>query len=161
MLGNAGTDAMAVVVKRAVIDYGTAVQWHSIKPTVYVDEPGLGGGAIDLLRAKGYPAEAFNGASKAFDDRFLNARAETHWALRSLLENGLVAIPRDDALEEELLALEWQITPAGKIQILAKDTIRATLGRSPDRADAVVIGLAYSMGGISQPAVSFSYYSPY
>jgi len=71
----------------------------------------------------------------------------THWALRSLLENGLVAIPRDDALEEELLALEWQITPAGKIQILAKDTIRATLGRSPDRPDAVVIGLAYSMGG--------------
>ena len=81
--------------------------------------------------------------------------------MRSLLENGLVAIPRDDALEEELLALEWQITPAGKIQILATDTIRATLGRSPDRADAVVIGLAYSMGAIRQPAVSCLYYNPY
>lgn len=139
-----------------VMDYGATLQRYSVKPTVYVDEPGLGGGAIDYFKSKGYPAEAFNGAAKPFDDRFLNARAETHWALRTLLENGLVALPRDQALEEELLAIEWTTNIASnKIQILAKDTIPASLGRSPDRADAVVIGLAYSTNAIRKPAVSF------
>ena len=38
---------------------------------------------------------------------------------------------------DELLALRWRPTPEGRIRIEAKEELRARLGRSPDRADAV------------------------
>jgi hypothetical protein len=66
-----------------------------------------------------------------------------------LLENGKVAIARDAKLEEEALAVEWQIEPKGRIQILSKDTMKTTLGRSPDRLDAVVAGLGYWTGRVT------------
>ena len=89
----------------------------------------------------------FNGASKAGDEtRFANARAHSHWILRTLLEEGKIALPPDSFLEEEALVVEWALNQAGKIQILSKDLIRGQLGRSPDRLDAVVIGLAHSRG---------------
>ena len=120
------------------------------RPTVYVDEPGLGGGAIDILKAKGYPARAFNGANKPMSDysgRFLNMRAQSHWAFRTALEKNLIALPREELLLEEALSVEWQINSAGRIQILGKELLRKELGRSPDRLDAVVIGLFQTVGG--------------
>ena len=136
---------------------------RSARPRIVVDEPGMGGGAIDILRAKGWPVTAFNGAAKARDARrFLNQRAESHWKLRELLENNRVALPRDSALEEEGLAVEWQLTVAsGTVQMLSKDTMRATLGRSPDRLDAVVMGLGYAMGVLSPPTITISSWSPW
>ena len=77
-------------------------------------------------------------------------------AFRTVLERGTVALPTDRELTEEALAIEWSVNPArGAIQILGKDLLRKALGRSPDRLDAVVIGLAASMGGIRQPTVRF------
>lgn len=129
------------------------------RPRLVVDEPGLGGGLIDVLRKKGMNVTAFNGANRATDPRrFLNSRAESHWRIRELLENNLVAIPRDAMMEEEALSVEWQLAQSGgTVQILSKDTIRATLGRSPDRLDAVVIGLGHSIGRLGHTA-SFSTY---
>lgn len=124
-------------------------------PTIIVDEPGMGGGVIDVLRkmkpnwyGDSYKVIAFNGAHAAFKpDRFLNCRAETHWVLREQLERGKIALPRDASLEQEALAIEWQLNPAGgKVQILSKDRIRETLKRSPDRLDAVVMGLSRTVG---------------
>jgi hypothetical protein len=117
------------------------------RPTLVIDEPGLGGGCIDVIREKGWAVTAFNGASSSPDDtRFLNLRAQSHWRLRELLEQNIAALPRDEELLEELLAIEWQLSKTGKIQILSKDDIRSTLGRSPDKADAVVMGLWTTMG---------------
>ena len=53
------------------------------------------------------------------------------------------------------MSVEWTIAPNGAIQILSKDLIRQDLGRSPDRLDAVVIGLCASLRGIGQPTISF------
>ncbi len=52
--------------------------------------------------------------------------------------------------------MEWQIAQNGTIQILGKDLLRKALGRSPDRLDAVVIGLTASLGGLRRPQIRFS-----
>lgn len=118
------------------------------RPKIMVDEPGLGGGVIDVLRSKGWRTLAFNGAAAAPDSRrFLNMRAASHWQFRELLENQQVILPRDSALEEEALAVEWQLTTSGHIQVVAKDLVRKAIGRSPDRLDAVVMGLTETMPG--------------
>ncbi len=85
----------------------------------------------------------FNSSTSASDSqRFLNARAEAHWTLRTLLEDGLIALPDDDYLREELAQVRWLLTPSGHIKIEAKDDLKARIGRSPDRLDAVAMCFA-------------------
>ncbi len=85
----------------------------------------------------------FNSSESATDSkRFLNARAEAHWTLRKLLEDGLIALPDDDHLREELTQVRWLLTPSGHIKIEPKDDLKARIGRSPDRLDAVAMVFA-------------------
>lgn len=76
-----------------------------------------------------------------------------------MLERGEVDLPRDSELMEDALALEWQLSPSGAIQILGKDVVRKTLGRSPDRLDAVVMALWLSMRPERRPMPSYSFFS--
>ena len=111
--------------------------------TVVVDEIGLGAAVVDRLRELGYRVREFNGGSSPSSfsvmDKYLNLRAEAYWTLRTLLESGRIAIPRDETLWDELTSLHWKPTSNGKIQIEPKDGFRQRIGRSPDRADAVVM----------------------
>lgn len=143
-----------------VLDYAREVQQGDVwgrRPSLVVDEPGLGGGLIDTLRERGWEVTAFNGSARARDPRrFLNKRAEAFWHLRRCLEAGTVALPRDERLFEEALGVEWTISGGGQIQIAGKDLMRKDLGRSPDRLDAVTIALAASSGAFPRSRISFS-----
>lgn len=81
---------------------------------------------------------------------FKNRRAEVWWTFREALDpNGgaYIALPPDPDLVAELVAPRWMLTAQG-IQIESKDDIRERLGRSTDRADAVV--MAWSHGTLRQ-----------
>jgi hypothetical protein len=119
---------------------------------VTVDAIGLGSGVIDRLREQDVDVREFWASGKAEDpQRFLNARAEAWWNLRTLLERAQVAIPFNQLLHEELAHTSWKLTSAGKILIGPKQDLRLLLNRSPDRADSVVMALysgsAISIGG--------------
>lgn len=135
-----------------------------ILPECFVtDRPGLcpaavAGGVTDSLRSRGYRVVAFNGGGAA-SQRFLNLRAACHWRFRELLERGEVDLPRDSQLMEEALALEWQLAPSGGIQILSKDSLRKSLGRSPDNLDSVVMAVWLSMRPERRTMPSYSYFS--
>ena len=73
---------------------------------------------------------------------FANLRAESHWHLRTLLEQGQIALPHDEELFDELAAIRWRATSNGKIQVEPKEDLKNRLGRSPDRADAVVLAFS-------------------
>ncbi len=90
-----------------------------------------------------YRTYGYNGGTSPSDGgRYLNARAEAYWRLREKLEAGEIALPPDEKLMDELLATRWRPTPEGKVRIEAKDDLKARLGRSPDKADAVVMAVA-------------------
>jgi hypothetical protein len=80
--------------------------------------------------------------------RFVNLRAASCWHLREQLdpESGKnLALPPDPELKAELAAFRWKMMPGSKVQVLAKDEIKQLLGRSPDKADAVIMA-AYARG---------------
>lgn len=54
----------------------------------------------------------------------------------------MVSLPEDRALIEELSAREFNVTEGNKIKVEPKKIYKARLGRSPDRADAVVLCFA-------------------
>lgn len=115
---------------------------------VHLDVIGVGASAYDHLEAfVGARAVAVNVAlpSSAKDLSgklgFVNLRAELWWRFREILapENpARVALPPDARLQADLCAPHYKVTARG-IQIEEKPQIVARLGRSPDRAEAVVL----------------------
>lgn len=121
-----------------------------------VDVIGVGAGVGDILAAPldghGYERSVtrYNASRRSTRrDRsgelgFLNQRAALWWHMRESLDPAfgpVLAIPPDDDLLAELVAPLWD-ERNGKIVVEPKDDIRERLGRSTDRADAVLQTLA-------------------
>jgi hypothetical protein len=118
---------------------------------VYYDSCGLGMFYADPLRAQGYRCEGINVASAAREDKkYSNLKAERFWALRMLFERDAISGLDDDTLTE-LAAVQWLVNAKGLIEIESKESVRASLGHSPDRCEALMIALG---GG---PPVSYEY----
>lgn len=80
--------------------------------------------------------------------RFINLRAAACWSFRESLdpEGGKnIALPPDPELKAELAAFRWEMRPGSKVFVKSKAEIKAELGRSPDKADAVIMA-AYARG---------------
>jgi len=136
---------------------------HSI-----VDVIGVGGGVVDRLRQLGLSVEAFNASKKTNmrdmtgEFKFNNTRSASWWHLRELLDpsqNSTLMLPPDEELKAELLAPRWRVAAGAVIGIEAKDAIKKRLGRSPDRADAVVMAFWASSAGmiIEERELVYSY----
>lgn len=92
--------------------------------------------------AKALPASAKAPDGSLMDwlpdaNRFKNLRAQMYWQLREDLRLGVIGLPRDPELWRELTVVQFT-DEQGVVAIESKDDIRKRLGRSPDRADAVV-----------------------
>ena len=75
-------------------------------------------------------------------DLFQNLRAELAWQFREALERSEIGLPEDDRLVAELSALRYDYDTYGRIRLEQKDEMRRRIGRSPDRADAAILGLS-------------------
>lgn len=114
---------------------------------VLVDQGGVVGFA-DQLKALARKAKAswldivpiYFGGAPTDAKTFMNMRAELYWRAREVLSNEDVSIPSDTKLITELLEHRY-FYANGRIQIESKESVRSRLGRSPDRADAMVLAL--------------------
>lgn len=112
---------------------------------INVDDIGVGGGVTDILYEQEYAVNGINVAESSDEDvgevldiEFVNKRAFYYWKLRVAFCEDKIAID-DEELAEELLSIETKITSKGKIGIIEKDKIKAKLGRSPDKAEALMM----------------------
>ncbi len=138
------------------VDVGTEIKVDGIDPRrVAIDSIGVGAGTVGRLREMGYPIRALNAGSRAVGsadrearartgkgawgaEEFANLRAAMWWRFRRDLERGHIALCDDHELFDDLTTPTW-FTRGGKIFVEPKEEIRKRLGRSPDRADAVVM----------------------
>lgn len=70
-----------------------------------------------------------------------NKRAELYWLMRESLDPDYgdnLALPPDRELLTELCAAKWKLSPRG-ILVEPNEDIQERIGRSPDKADAVVM----------------------
>lgn len=118
----------------------TAHKYNKVKADgAIIDTIGVGAGVFDNMLNQGFYCVDGNFGFMADDkDRFSNKRAECYFRLKDALDRGL-ALPKDDGLMEELLAISYFYRETGKVQIQAKDNIKKELGRSPDKADALAL----------------------
>lgn len=113
---------------------------------------GFGGPTLVLFKEQKIEVLSFNGANASSATtrdgklRFINKRAEAWWRMREELDpsqegGSPIALPPDPQLRADLAAPTWELTTRG-IKIESKEDIKARIGRSPDRGDAVVMALA-------------------
>lgn len=115
-----------------------------------VDGIGVGSGVVAKLRRDNQDTYAFIAAANSGRKdttgkmTFVNDRAAAWWNLRELLNparqgGATIAFPRDDKLLAELTCPRYDTQPGTpKYKIEKKDDIRTRLGRSTDRADALI-----------------------
>lgn len=124
------------------------LEGHKAAP-IGVDAIGVGAGLYHRLRNLALKVAAIKGSQGTdIKDRtghltFLNLRAAMWWMMRDALDpdgKTLLALPPDDReLAAELAAPKWNTTAIGRIQIEAKESVRDRLGRSPDKAEALLM----------------------
>ena len=121
---------------------------------------GYGGDTITQLNQAGISVKGFNGANSAatFTTRdgmhaFKNMRAYAYWSFREALDPDFgseIALPPDHELMAQLAAATYEITPGG-IKIESKEDIKARLGVSPDKADAIINAYIAPYRGLKKP----------
>lgn len=108
------------------------------KPIIRVDSAGVGAGVFDRLCEYDDIETVGLMSSERSDDpsEYSNLRAQLAFGVREWLESG-GTIPEDAALREDLLALRYKFDRTNRLLIESKDEIKARIGRSPDRGDAL------------------------
>jgi hypothetical protein len=127
---------------------------------IFVDTIGYGASVYDQLQLMGYReamavnnSEGVGGTDLSGMYRFKNVRAASYWALREALDPNsgeAIALPDDRDLRVELTAPRYK-TGGGRIQLEPKEKISERLGRSPDRADALVLAWWGALNGAILP----------
>lgn len=131
-----------------------ASRWlHDPHSLAVVDVIGIGAGVVDTLRKykrdgtiNANIIQFVAGANSTRTDkigalRMRNDRAAAWWNMRELLDpsrGSQVALPDDEKLIEELVAVKVHNQEGGILKVESKDEIRKRLGRSTDSADAVI-----------------------
>ncbi len=119
-------------------------------PTIVVDDAGLGGGVTDRLRELKREGAlgsirivAFNGAesSKAKND-YTNRRSEIWFEFAEQLET--LDLDDDEHLAADLVSPLYSLNSRAQRVVEPKADTKKRLGRSPDRADAVLMTFAIS-----------------
>ena len=106
-----------------------------------VDTIGIGWAVEGALREKkGNLVEAADVRRNADEpERFANKRAEMYWTVRELFEKGIIDIPDDSNLKDQIAATRYDFDYKGRIKIIEKKKIKAELGYSPDEFDALCL----------------------
>ncbi len=111
-------------------------------PVIVVDEIGVGGGLVDRLsETREFCVVSFNAAGKARNAKeYPNARSQAWFDFAERL--GQLDLDDDEQLAADLVAPSYRIDSAGRRVVEAKADTKRRLGRSPDRADAVLMAFA-------------------
>lgn len=105
---------------------------------IVVDDDGLGGGVTDRLKELGHRVTPFRAAAAPIDKQgYPNARSEMWFSLSERLPE--LDLDPDDQLAADLTAPKYKLDSQGRRVVEKKEETKKRLGRSPDRADAVLM----------------------
>jgi len=102
---------------------------------VFIDDVGVGGGAVDPLHYEQKNVRGVNVGRVALEQsRFVNIRAEAYWRFREWIKRG-GRLSRDDEWYQ-LCKIKYKPDSKGRLRVMSKDEMRGMGIDSPDVADA-------------------------
>lgn len=115
-----------------------------IPENVFIDDIGVGGGAVDPLHYQQKNVRGVNVGMVALEaGRFVNIRAEAYWRFREWIKKGgkLCACHKDEWFTQ-LPKIKYKPDSKGRLRVMSKDEMRARGIDSPDVADAGMLTFA-------------------
>jgi len=84
-----------------------------------------------------------NSSEKALNpERCYNVRAELWWNAWELIRDKKIPYPQDEELRRQLTSVKFQVVNSnGQVKLEPKEETKKRIMRSPDNADAFIIGL--------------------
>lgn len=138
---------------RDLMDTCGRIQYHAQRNgsnMICVDKVGLGGGVYSRLteifsdssRMEVYGFDGRVSAPMGIDEQtYSNYKTYAWFKASEDFRDCKVSIPDDGVLKRQLMGVKYKYISDRKISLFRKDDIKKTLGESPDRADALVMGL--------------------
>ena len=125
---------------------------HQIKySNVIVDEDGVGGGVVDVMKVTGFvnnskPIKIKNLEKKGSISNYSNLKSQCYFYLADMVNKGEIAINPDiDATIKELIIEDLEQIKRknpdrdSKLAVIGKEEIKDNIGRSPDFGDAIMM----------------------
>lgn len=104
---------------------------------IKVDDDGVGGGVTDKLRDLGSRAVVpVHNGGKPLDERLYTTCADEQWFTFPL---ATAQLPDDPELMQELSGRQYKYTSDDRKKIESKEDFKKRYGRSPDKADALLL----------------------
>ena len=114
---------------------------------IILDEDGVGGGAVDILRCKGFQ----NNGRPLNKENYQNIKTQCYYKLADMINKGQIGIETNDITQKNFIIEELEqvrskdMDKDNKLQIIPKDVTKSILGRSPDYADAIMMRMYYEI----------------
>ncbi|MDD5547128.1 MAG: PBSX family phage terminase large subunit [Candidatus Omnitrophica bacterium] len=109
---------------------------HDASVVVKVDDDGVGGGVTDRLRELGAQVLPINFGGASQDKDSYTSAGDEMWFTFPIDE---ADIPNDPILMQELAGRKYDYDVKGRRKIEPKKDFKKRIGRSPDRADALLL----------------------
>jgi len=116
---------------------------------IIVDEDGVGGGAKDFMRCRGF----VNNSKPLKKENYQNLKTQCYYKLADLINKGQIGIDCPDVNIEKYIIEELEQVRTkdadkdNKLKLIPKDEVKDILGRSPDYADAMAMRMFYEIDG--------------
>jgi hypothetical protein len=119
-----------------------------------VDEDGIGGGVADYLKCKGFvnnsmplsnPNAPYNEKGEKPKENFTNLKSQCYFKLAEKINNNKIFVNTQNvnhraAIIQELEQVkQHNMDKDGKKSVIPKDMVKASIGRSPDFSDALMM----------------------
>lgn len=116
---------------------------------VIVDEDGVGGGVMDILNCNGFVNNARPLKEEKQTVQYQNLKSQCYFHLAKKVNANKIYIADSKHKEKIIEELEHvkrhNVDKDGKLEILPKDKVKESLGRSPDFADALMMRMWFDL----------------
>lgn len=117
---------------------------------IVVDEDGVGGGVVDILRCKGFVnnSSPLENPITRQKENFDNLKSQCYYKLAEMINDSKLYINASGTMKEKIIEELEQVKQKsvdndGKKGIIPKDKVKALIGRSPDFSDALAMRMIF------------------
>ena len=133
---------------------------------VFMDEDGVGGGAVDRLKEQkvyingvmaGREAEKefkFENGKRVYFSRYMNKRAEMNWKMREWIKRGGALEPSDKW--DDMADNRWRVNSTGKVQLMSKELLKMQGIDSPNFSDGLALTFAETQAQVTKGSFEFA-----
>lgn len=138
------------IVEIAQLIRELATKYQVPMSNVIIDEDGVGGGVVDML--KGCKGFVNNSRALLVENQvvqYQNLKTQCYFKLAELIQSDKIFINCkeqtiiDEITKELEMVKRDKIDSDGKLQIISKETVKASIGRSPDYSDALMMRMYF------------------